>query len=94
MFDAEAASRLKPRTLLPACRVPRLKVAIAAAAHRFTDRPMKARRVAAALFAVTVVLGGCSKMSPFGQDPGRPANPLSDEQTKACLLYTSPSPRD
>ncbi len=42
--------------------------------------------VAAALIAVTVVLGGCSKMIPFGQDPDRPANPLSDEQTKAQVL--------
>jgi hypothetical protein len=43
------------------------------------------RRFVAALVAA-VVLGGCSKMIPFAHDPDRPANPLSDEQTKAQVV--------
>lgn len=44
------------------------------------------RKITAAVVAVTVVLGGCSKMNPFGQDPQHPTDPLSDEQTKAQVL--------
>jgi hypothetical protein len=43
------------------------------------------RRVVAVLIAAAV-LGGCSKMIPFAHDPDRPANPLSDEQTRAQVV--------